>query len=48
MNEWQMMKVTFFDLYTVYMNKLGQFFFHSYLLTYLNKDIRVLLKVINI
>ena len=34
--------------YIVYIKKLGQLFSHTYLLTYLNKDISVLLKVINI
>ena len=33
--------------YSVY-KKIGQFFFYTYLLTCLNKDISVLLKVINI
>ena len=33
--------------YSVY-KKLGQFFFHTYLLTYLKKDTSVLLKIINI
>ena len=33
-------------LYSAY-KKLGQFFFHNYLLTCLNKDTSVLLKVIN-
>ena len=46
-NEWEM-TLTFFELYTVYMKKLGQCFFHTYSLTCLNKDISVLLKVINI
>ena len=36
---------TFFDLYIVYIKKLGKLFFHTYLLTYLNKDTLVLLKV---
>ena len=44
----KMMTVTFFKLYTVYINKLGQLFFLTYSLTCLNKDTRVLLKVINI
>ena len=34
-------------LYSVY-KKLGQFFFHTYLLTCVNKDTSVMLKVINI
>ena len=47
MNE-KMMTLTFFELFTVYINKLGQFFFHAYSVTCLNKDTSVLLKVINI
>ena len=39
--------ITLFELYTVYI-KLGQFFFHTYLLTCLKKDTSVLLKVLNI
>lgn len=34
----KMMTVTFFKLYTVYINKLGQLFFLTYSLTCLNKD----------
>ena len=43
-------KWTFFELYTVYINKkkLGKLSLHTYLLTCLNKDTSVLLKVINI
>ena len=40
-----MMSLKFFELYTMYIKKLGQFFFHAYLLTCLNKDTSVLLKV---
>ena len=43
-----MITLTYFDLYTVYIKKLGQFFFHNYSLTYLNKDTSVPLKVMNI
>ena len=39
------MTLTFFDFYIVYIKKLGKLFFHTYLLTYLNKDTSVLLKV---
>ena len=42
------MILTYFKLYAVDVKRLGQFFFHTYLLTYLNKDRRNLLKVINI
>ena len=44
----KIMTLTFFELYTVYMKKLGQFFFHAYPLTFLNKDTSVLIKVVNI
>ena len=47
-NEWEMMTVTFFKLYTVYNKKIGQFFFHTYFLTGLKKDTSVLLNVLNI
>ena len=48
-NEWEnLMILTFFELYTVYIKKLGQSFFHTYLSSCLNKDISVLLKVQNI
>ena len=43
-----MEKWWFFEIYTVYMKHLGQFFFHTYSLTFLNKDTSALLKVINI
>ena len=33
----KMITLTFFGLYTVHVKKLGQFFFHTYLLTYLNE-----------
>ena len=46
-NEWEI-TLTFFELYTVYIKKIGQFLFHNYSLTCLNKDTSVLLKVINI
>ena len=39
------MTFTFFELYIVYINKLGQIFSHTYSL---NNDASVLLKVINI
>ena len=42
------MTLTYFDLYAVYIKKLGQFFFHNYSLICLNKDTSVLLKVMNI
>ena len=41
----KMMTLTYFKLYAVDVKK---FFFHIYLLTYLNKDRQNLLKVINI
>ena len=44
----KMMTLTFFELYTVYIKKLGQFFFLTYSYTCLNEDISVLLKVMNI
>ena len=48
-NEWEnLMILTFFELYTVYIKKLGQFFFHTYSSSCLNKDTSVLLKVQNI
>ena len=38
-NEWEnLMTLIFFELYTVYIKKLEQFYFHAYLLTCLNKD----------
>ena len=43
----QMKTLTFFVLSTAYIKKLGQFFFHAYYLTYLEKDNSILLKVIN-
>ena len=43
----QMKTLTFFVLSTAYIKKLGQFFFHVYYRTCLEKDISVLLKVIN-
>ena len=43
-----MMTLKFFDLNTVYAKILGQLFFYIYLLTCLNKDTSVLLKVTNI
>ena len=42
------MTLTFLELSTVHVNRIGQFFFHTYLLTCLNKDTSVLLKVKNI
>ena len=36
------------ELDTLYIEKLGQFFFHTYSLTWLNQDTSVLLKVKNI
>ena len=42
------MTLTFFELYKEHINKSGQFFFHIYLLTFLNKDASVLLKVIDV
>ena len=47
MNAWEVMTPTFFELYTVYTKHTGQFFFHTYSLTYSNKDLSVLLKVVN-
>ena len=44
----KMITLTFFQLYTVYIKKLGQFFFHAYSLTCLNKDTSVLLKNVSI
>ena len=44
----KMMTLTFFELYTMHIKKLGEFFFYTYSLTCLNKDTSVLLKVINI
>ena len=43
----KMMSLTFFELYSVY-KKLGQLFLYTYLLTFLKKDISVLLTVRNI
>ena len=43
-----MMTLKFFDLNTVYAKILGQLFFYICLLTRLNKDTSVLLKVTNI
>ena len=40
---WKMTTLTFFKYYTVYLMKSGQFFFHTYSLTCLNKDVLVLL-----
>ena len=46
-NEWENDNLEILRaLYSVH-KKLGQFFFHIYLLTCLNKDTSVLLKVIN-
>ena len=42
----KVMALTFFELDTVYIKELGQFFFHTYSLTCLNKDTSVLLKFI--
>ena len=42
------MTLTNFELYTGDIKKLRQFIFHTYLLTYLNKDTPNLLKVMNI
>ena len=47
-NEWKNDGTGILRVYAVYMKKLGQFFFHIYSLTCLNKDASVLLKVINI
>ena len=44
----KMMTLTYFELYTVDIKKLGQFIFHAYLSTYLNKDTPNLSQVINI
>ena len=44
----KMMTLTFFELYTVYIKRLGQLFFHTYSLTCLNKDTSILLKFINL
>ena len=44
----KMMTLTYSKLSTVATEKLGQFFFHTYLLTYLNKNTPNLLKVVNI
>ena len=44
----KMMTLTYFKLYTMDIKKIGQLFFHTFLLTYLNKDTLNLLKVINI
>ena len=44
----KMMTLTFVELYTVHLKKLGQFFFCTYLLTCLKKDKSVKLKVTNI
>ena len=43
----QMKNLTFLVLSATYIKTLGQFFFHVYYLTCLEKDISVLLKVIN-
>ena len=48
MNEWENDDLTFFELYTVYIKKSGQFFFNIYSLNCLIKDSSILLKVINI
>ena len=42
------MTLTFFKISTLYIKKLGRFFLYVYLLTWLNKDTPVLLKVANI
>lgn len=44
----KIMTMTFIELYTVYVKTLGQFFVHNYVLTSLNKDTSVVVKVINI
>ena len=46
-NEWmsKWCSLTLFEVYTVYVKKLGQFFFHTYLLSCLNNDRSVILKV---
>ena len=44
----KIMTLTFFELYAVYMKKLGQFFFLTYSLTSLKKGASVRLKVTNI
>ena len=44
----KMITLTLFELYAVYIKKLGQFFSHTYLLSCLKKDASFLLKVINI
>ena len=43
----EIMILTFFKLSTVYIKKLGQFFFHAHYLTCLDKDVSVPLKFIN-
>ena len=40
--------LTFLERYTMYIKKLGQFFFHIYSLTCLKKDTPFMLKVLNI
>ena len=42
----KMITLSFFKLCIVHVKKTGQFFFHTYLLTCLNKDTLALLKVI--
>ena len=43
-NEWEnLMSLTFFELYTVHIKKLGQFFFRTYSLTCLTHYSPVLL-----
>ena len=47
-NEWENDTLALFDLYTMYIKNLRQYFFCIYLLTCLNKDVSIVLKVINI
>ena len=42
------MTLTFFELYTVYVKIIAQFFPCFYLLTCLSKDTAILLKAVNI
>ena len=46
-NEWKGDDPEFLWAFAVYTKEWGQFFFHAYLLTCLNWDTLVLLKVIN-
>ena len=44
----KMMTLTIFELYTLYIKKLGQFLFYTYLLTCLKNDTLLLIEVMNI